>query len=212
MTDLLFGNDASWFSIPAIIGTGYILIRITLMSIGLGEGGDVDGDISGDLGLDAGGDAGLDAIEADHHGDVDFSDSDYAFRLLSIQTIGTFIMGFGWGGLAAYKGIPLDVAPSIVIGTLVGAAFVWLLTSLLRFANGLQSSGTVSIRHAIGREGDVYVNIPANNSGSGQVRMTLNDRQRIWNAVTAGEAIATGTRVRVAKVNSDNTLTVTRVS
>jgi hypothetical protein len=44
------------------------------------------------------------------------------------------------------------------------------------------------------------------------VRVTLGQRQRIYNAVTEGEELPTSTRVKVTRVNQDNTLTVARAS
>ena len=80
---------------------------------------------------------------------------------------------------------------------------------MLRAMNELQASGNISIRTALGCEGDVYVTVPSDGVG-GQVRVTLDSRQRIYNAVTRGEDLATGTRVKVVNVNDDNTLTVVR--
>ena len=46
---------------------------------------------------------------------------------------------------------------------------------------------------------------------NGQVRVVVDERARIYNAVAAGEELTTKTRVRVTAVNNDNTLTVTRI-
>ena len=119
-------------------------------------------------------------------------------------------MGFGWLGLAGLKGGtewgPLMINIVAVAG---GAGMVWVLAMLLRGVASLQSSGNVSIQSAAGHEGDVYLTVPGA-GGRGQVRVTVENRQRIYNAVTTGEDLPTGTRVRVVKVNDDNTLTVAR--
>jgi hypothetical protein len=72
----------------------------------------------------------------------------------------------------------------------------------------LQSSGTISIQDAALAQGDVYVTVPGHGQGQGQVRVVIDDRQRIYNAVSETEALPTSTRVRVKCINSDNTLTV----
>ena len=191
MFDLLFSQQAAWFTIPAIVGTGIFIIRLVLMLVG------------GDSGLD------LDIDTADtFHGDPS-----EAFSIVSIQSLTAFGMGFGWTGLAAYKGIPLDMPPSLVIGLVGGVGMVWLLALMLKGLHDLQSSGNVDITQAQGREGDVYVTVPgreAQTPGRGQVRVNIANRQRIYNAVTEGDSLPSGTRVRITKVNEDRTLTVAR--
>jgi hypothetical protein len=43
------------------------------------------------------------------------------------------------------------------------------------------------------------------------VRLILGDREKRCDAVSAGEALPTRTRVKVSGVNADNTVTVERV-
>ncbi len=42
------------------------------------------------------------------------------------------------------------------------------------------------------------------------MRIVINGQQRIYNAITEGEAIPSQSRIKVAKANDDNTLTVCR--
>src|SRR6185295_12813189 len=142
---------------------------------------------------------------ADHHGD-----SGEAFKALSLQSIVAFLMGFGWTGFGAYRGSHIATLPSIAIGVAGGVAMVWLLGILLKGMYDLQSSGHIDIHAAVGQEGDVYLTVPSRGEGRGQVRVTLQERQRIWNAITEGEALPTSTRVKVTRVNDDNTLTVSQ--
>ncbi len=189
MMELLFGNNAGWFAVPALVGTFVFVIRIGLLMVGH-HGGDVHGDLH------------LDSGDA-HHGDPG-----EAFKALSIQSIAAFLMGFGWFALGAYRGTGLHWVPSVVVGFVGGIAMVWLLGLLLKAMNDLQCSGNIDISRALGQEADVYVTVPARGEGRGQVRITLQQRMRICNAVTDGEAIPTSTRVRITRVNDDNTLTV----
>lgn len=198
MYELLFGGNAAWFSIPAIIGTVFFALRVVLMLVG----GAADLDL--DLDADVGG-AGATLGETDVHWD-----SGHAFQVLSIQSLAAFVMGFGWGGLAALKGSGWEWPAVIVTSLVCGAGMVWLLGLLLKGIHDLQASGNVSIHAAVGHEGDVYCTIPGEGRGRGQVRMTIQNRQRIYNAVTLGEDLPTSTRVRVTQVNEDNTLTVAR--
>jgi hypothetical protein len=47
--------------------------------------------------------------------------------------------------------------------------------------------------------------------GRGQVRVVVDERARIYNAVSDGDAIVTSSSVRIVRANDDNTLTVTPV-
>lgn len=186
MMDIFFSEAAGWFTLPAAVGTFFFVLRLVLMLVA----GDVhDGVSDGDIGAD-----GFDGHVGD--GGHDHPDSSQSFKVLSIQAVATFLMGFGWGGLGAYRGSDLDLVPSLAIAVLFGAGMVWLLSVLLKFVYGLESSGNISIRSALGRSGVVYVTVPAERSGRGQVKVTVNGRQRIFNAVCEGEALTTRTPSR----------------
>jgi hypothetical protein len=189
----MFDKSAMLFTIPALVGTAVFLMKLGLMTIG-GDAGDLDIDLDTDVDVDLSGDA---------------EDSTHAFNLLSLQAIAAFMMGFGWGGLGGMIGMEWSLTASLLVGAGLGAAMVWLLGLLMKAMYDLQSSGNVDIRDAIGGHGVIYVGIPDRGDGSGQVRIVIRDRDRIYNAVSDGPAIASRTRVRVTNVNDDNTLTVT---
>ena len=122
--DLFFGHGAAWFSVPAFLGTFFFLLRLGLMFVG-GDT-DVDTDVDADIDID---------------GDFDASDSDStsAFKVLSIQTIATFMMGFGWGGLGGFKGAGWGVGILGAISILFG---ILLLANYMKF--------TISLPWAVG--------------------------------------------------------------
>ncbi len=197
--DFLFGHGAAWFGIPAVVGTFFFLLRLALMLAG-GDS-DVDADVDVDVDVDI--DADVDAHDAiDGAGD---------FEVLSFQTIATFLMGFGWSGLGGLRGAGWSAGFSVLFGIAAGSGMVWLLAKLLKLVYGFQSSGTVSIRDSLGQEGQVYLQIPGQREGRGQVRIVIGDRQRYFNAVTDDAGIATKSRIRVTAVNDDNTITVSKV-
>ena len=196
--DLLFGHGAAWFGVPAVLGTFFFLLRLGLMM--MGGDGDMDTDIDADVDVDV-------DMDADVHDGLDGTD---AFQVLSFQTIATFLMGFGWGGLGGYGGAGWGAGISVLAGIAAGSGMVWLLAKLLKLIYGFQSSGTVSIRDSLGTEGQVYAQIPGRREGRGQVRLVIGERQRYYNAVTDDDAIQTKSRVRVIEVNDDNTITVAK--
>jgi hypothetical protein len=191
MIETLFGGSAAWFGVPAILGTFYFLVRLVLMLAGMGGGGDLHAGDGGDVA--AGG----------AHGD-----STDALKVLSIHSFAAFLMGFGWGGLAAHHGFDVRWSIALLWGLAAGAAMVWIQGLALKALYDLQSSGTVSIESAVGAEGTVYVRIPAQGAGRGQVRVIVDGRERTYNAITEGDPIERPARVRVVHVNEDNTVTV----
>lgn len=190
MLNGLFSGDNLFFSVPAVAGTVFFAIRLILSFAGMGEW---DGD--------------LDTPHADAAG-ADPHHSTELFKFLSIQSIAAFLMGFGWGGLGGLRGAGWDFGSSLISAVVGGILMVWLLTWLLKLVHDLQSSGTVSIQSALDAEGDVYLTVPQRGKGFGQVRVIVNDRQRTYNAISEDDAIPTNSRVKVARVNEDNTLTV----
>lgn len=199
MSELFFGPIAIWFGVPALVGTAFFAVRTTLMLVG------------GDLDADAGGvDGGFDTGGADGGGGAgDLDDSTGAFEFLSLQAISAFLMGFGWGGLGAYRGSGWSPMVAVLVGLVTGAAAMWLLGSMLRLLFRLQSSGNLPIYQALEAEGSVYAQIPAAGEGRGEVRVVIGDRERYYRAITAGNSIPTGAKVRVVSVNEDdNSVTV----
>lgn len=199
MYQLFFGDNAAWYTIPAIIGTAFFSLRMLLLLAGGGH----------HLGLDMHGDIHI-GHAGDAHADADHSDSTHSFEVLSIQSIAAFIMGFGWGGFAALKGTHWSPLMVNVAAAACGVAMVWLLAMMLRGMAEIQSSGTITSASAVGQQGDVYVTVPGDGRRGGQVRITIDGRQRIYNAVSQGEDLATGTRVRVLHAEEDSTLTIAR--
>lgn len=183
--DFLFGNGASWFTVPAVAGTLFLLAQMVLGQLG----GDMDTDVDVDSGLDGAG---------------------HEFRVLSLQTISAFAMGSGWMGLASMRALNLDFGWAVVIAVLSGVGVAWMLVWLLRSVMKLEESGNISLKETVGERGTVYVQIPPAGQGSGRVTVTVRARRREFNALQRGEAfIASHTGVRVIDVDaSANALVV----
>ncbi len=203
MQELILGPVAIWFSVPALVGTAFFALRSAMMLVGGADadtGFDVDVDVDFDVDVDV--DAGdIDAV-SETGGDP--GDSTHAFKVLSIQAIAAFVMGFGWGGLGAYSGGGWPLSGSIALAFLSGAGMVWRLGKLLGFVYGLQSSGTVAMYQALETEGTVYTQIPAGAAGMGRVRVVIGDRERYYKAVTDGDALPRDAKIRVVEINDDD--------
>lgn len=194
MIDFLFAGHAPWFTVPAAVGTIFFALRLFFMLIG--------SDAQGlDLDVDAGAGGGGDA----------HADSDHTFKVLSVQSVAAFMMGFGWAGLASFRGSNWGIAESIVVGLLGGAVMVWFLGWLLKLVYDLQSSGNISIQSLVGRNADVYITVPERGAAgerAGRIRVVIDNRQRFYSAISTGPEIGRNARVQVVEVSGGSTLLV----
>ena len=155
----------------------------------------------------AGGDA--DDMDADHDGDFDGDHGD-GMHIFSVKSILAFLMFYGWSGLAAIQYGMITwwtiTLISLGIGVLMMMFTAWLFFMLFK----LQESGTMKIENAIGKQGEVYLTIPAKKKGAGKIQIIIQGSYRTLDALTEDtEDIKTGTFVEVVEVIGD-TLVVKR--
>jgi len=185
MMNSLFGDLAPWFTAPALLGTGFLLIQLVL------------GEIGGDGALDLDLDVDID-IDGDHPG--------AEFGLLSIQSLSAFFVGYGWIGFAAFRFLDLGFTGAALIGVAAGAGVAWLMIWLLRTMLKLQNNTNVSISQAIGLVGEVYITVPTPGDGRGEVVLVINNSRQSYYAIQQGdenaEPIITHTRVKVTSVDT----------
>lgn len=197
--DIFLDGPALWFTVPALLGTLFFLLRLVLLAFGGSHGdlgaGHVDAGV-GDLHVDH-------ADPAAHH-----TDPGFAAQFLSVQGATAFFMGFGWCGLCAWIALDWSLPASFAVAFLGGLLMTLLVGTLFRGIRRLEASGTVPLSAAKGVLGEVYVTVPARGRGAGQVRLVMAERQRIVNAISDGGELPTRARVRVLTVNPDNTVTV----
>ena len=97
----------------------------------------------------------------------------------------------------------------LVVAVAVGIALVALVMWLFKWLSSMQQSGNINVyRAAVGCQGKVYLTIPAERAGEGKVQITIQGAVREYNAVTDGDAIKTGTPIKVTEVIDTNTLLV----
>ena len=197
----------SWIELiywgSTIIGGTLFILRIIMMLVGGGiSQGDFDTEMGGEFHADV--DTHMDANDADAG-----VDSDFSFKLLSMQGLTAFFMMFGLVGLALLKS-NLAVILTIFGGGAAGITAVLIISIIFSQMKRLQSDGTLNISNAVGKSGSVYLNIPA--KGTGQVRVGVQGSLRIFEAASQdGKAIKTGESVRVVEVMDNNTLIVKKL-
>ena len=128
----------------------------------------------------------------------------------SFRNLVNFMLGYGWGGIVLHDVIPnlmwLQVA-ALGIGVLFVIIFVFILRQIMK----LSTDKTFHIEEAIGLIADTYLRIPGGKKGSGKVMVSVRGSMHEIEAITEGEAIPTGAKVRVVKAIGTDLLEVERI-
>ncbi|MBQ4228662.1 MAG: NfeD family protein [Bacteroidaceae bacterium] len=172
----------------AIATSIIFLIQMTLTLIGLGD-------------TDAGGDVGdFDAGSAElGDGNGDTMDTGGAIQLFTIRNTVNFLLGVGWGGVCLSSVIEnrfLLALAAILCGCIMVCAFIIMYRQLMK----LEGNGSYRIEESVGQVCEVYLRIPGQRSGSGKVQISFHGSVQELPAQTEGDAIPSGTKVRVEKV------------
>jgi len=134
----------------------------------------------------------------------------WASYLTNLQSIAAAVAFFGLGGAAVLSsGAPMWSA--VAVGAVAGVAAASGVAVMLRSMTAFESDGTLPIDAAIGALGQVYVSIPARQAGRGKVHVTVRDRLVEYEAMTNGDALASGAPVLVTDVAGTDALVVCAV-
>jgi hypothetical protein len=193
------------YNVCAVLGGTLLLCQFLLSLLGLGHhhdigGGEVSHDV--DHGHDMGGHHG-ESHDADHD-----AQSSWFVGLLTFRTIVAALVFFGLAGKAA-AAASLDPGTTLFVALAAGTGALFLVAWMMKALYRLRDEGTVRIDRAVGRTGTVYLTIPANKSGLGKVHLNVQNRTVEYQAVTAHQALPTGTPVVVQAVINSDTVEVT---
>jgi magnesium-transporting ATPase (P-type) len=180
--------------IITIVASLIFIIQSIMTFLGADTGADMDTDTGG---LDFSGDVSTDAAEMGN-----------GMGILTFRNLVNFLLGFGWTAILLRGSIKSDFL-LYLIAVLVGFALVAAIFFMFRFLGKMQQAGNINIwKQAVGCEGTAYLPIPAARQGVGKVQININQSVREYDAVTDGDAIPTGTPIRVTEVASSSTLVV----
>ena len=154
------------------------------------------------IGMDGG-----DGADADFDGDIHAEGS---FPFLSVRNLVNFFLGFGWGGVCFYKTFDSTLA-IVVCAFLTGIAFVVLFFLLIRMFLRLSRDNTFKIDETLNQVADVYLGIPAEKAGKGKIQISVRGAVHELDALTAGEKIPTGAKVRVVQIIDGQTVLATKI-
>lgn len=176
----------------AIFASVVFLIQMIMTFIGIGDvdGGDADFDLgegSGDT-LDAGG----------------------TLQLFSVRNIINFLLGIGWAGVCFSPYISNSVLLAIC-SFLVGCVFVAIFAFVYKQMRRLEHDGAFKIMDCVGQVADVYLRIPAQRAGEGKIQYSFQGSVQELPAITDGEQILSGSKVRVVEIIGDHTVLVEKI-
>jgi membrane protein implicated in regulation of membrane protease activity len=133
-------------------------------------------------------------------------DTSAALRLFTLRGIIAFLTVGGWMGVAAIEW-KLSNLVSVVLAVGAGWLALYFVAWTIRAFLRMQYSGTLRLENAIGKEGDVYLTIPA--GGRGKVNVIVQDRLCEIDAVSKSDRdIKTGEKVTVLGIDSEGVLLV----
>lgn len=147
---------------------------------------------------------GGDADDFDTDGDGDFDAADDGMHIFSIRSITSFLMFYGWSGLAAIQRGGMSWWGISGISLLVGLSMMFFTAWMLYLLLKLQESGTMKLSNAIGTKGEVYLTIPPKKQGEGKVQLIIQGGLKTLDAMTEdSEEIKTGTTIEVIEIIND---------
>ena len=158
------------------------------------------------IGFDA--DADFDAPDAP---DTDSSFDVDGFRLVSVKTVISFILGFGWTGVLCWSEIESPILLGLV-ATLVGLVFMTIIAWLLYLVLKLDRDNTFRVKNVVGQTAEVYLRIPADDTDSGKITVALNGSTHELEAVTTDSTdIPTGAQVRITGIKAGEVVIVEKI-
>lgn len=197
------------FLICATIGGTILVCQFVLSLVGFGHDvdiaddlpDDVPHDIPHDLHTDASHDgAGGPDPELGDHGVGHGNFSTWLFGMLSFKTITAALAFFGFAGCAA-ESAGLSTSAQLMIATLAGIAALYGVHSIMQLLFKLSQDNTIRLRNAVGKEGTVYLTIPARRTNTGKVQFKLQNRLVEYPALTDhDEPLMTGAKIRIVAV------------
>ena len=151
---------------------------------------------------------GLDAagVQGDGEFSVDHADADSSFTVLSLQGLSGFFLVFGLVGLALSCQSHTGDVVALCGAFAAGSFTVWLIGRIFTGMGRLQADGTLKIENAVGQEGTVYLRIAK--GGTGKAQVEVQGQLRTFEAVTDGEELKTGERVKVERIAAGHVLVV----
>jgi len=132
--------------------------------------------------------------------DIDIEgDSSGVSGFFSVRNLVNFLLGVGWAGVALHGTISSTGLLTLVT-VVIGIGFVLMFFAMIKVLLKLQKDNTFRIEETLDKVASVYLTIPENKSGNGKIQISVRGSTHEINALTAGEKIPTGGKVRVTEI------------
>ena len=193
MTETFYAMDTSLqvYWILAAVSSVIFIIQAIMTFVGFDSDSDLDLADAPD--------------EIPESGDAAF-DAD-GFHLVSVKSIISFVLGFGWTGVLFWDSIENRLLLGLLAG-LVGLLFMSIIAFLLFQMKKLDKDNTFRIENVVGMNAEVYLRIPGGRKDSGKVTVSLNGSMHELEALTDGSDIPTGAKVKITGFIDAETVTV----
>ena len=143
----------------------------------------------------------------------DYSDSEHSsapFQLFTFRNFINFFLGFSWSYIVFYDKISnhfLLAFISAVIGVFIVAGVMFIFYGLSK----MTQEGNIYIEQTIGLTATVYFSIPAHEQGAGKIQVSVQKSVREYDALTSGEALPTGSIVKIIAAKGSDLLLVEKI-
>lgn len=148
-------------------------------------------------------------------GDTDATieaDTGVGFQFFTIKGMIGFFTLFSWSGIACINA-GLGYFATVGISIVCGLLMMFILAFLFYMMSKLVESGTLSLKNAVGRIGEVYLPVRAGRANIGQVQINVQGSVRTLQAMTDDAVdMPVGTVIEVKSIISDQILLVTKNS
>ena len=168
----------------AVVASLIFIVQMVLTLIGM-DSSDMDVDFDGANTMDLGG----------------------GMNLFTIKNFIGFLVGFGWTGVCFYNSISSPIL-LILVAFIVGCLFIGIFVVIYKQTKKLEHNGAFKIDDVKGTIVSVYLRIPAAGSGKGKVQVSQNGSVHELDALTDGDEIPSGAKVRIVDIIDNETVKV----
>jgi len=154
-----------------------------------------------------GGDAETDMADVDAEIDTDVG---IGFQFFTFKNFIGFFTIFSWTGLACIDN-GFGTGLTVLISSLAGLAMMFVMAGIYFLLSRMVDDGTLKVSNAVGRLGEVYMNIPPKGDGMGKIQINIQGSMREMSAISNDEELLKmGSVVKVLEVIDGHILLVTK--
>ncbi|MCL2462677.1 MAG: hypothetical protein FWF44_08440 [Defluviitaleaceae bacterium] len=202
----------------AIFGTVMLALQVIMQLVGIGGGNELSHDFEHDISHEISHDINHEAMgHADHeaaHDHLHNMENAAKFgwsNLFTVRGIVAFLAIGGWTGVLLLQG-RMVLLGSLLIAVVAGFVAMMVVGLLLYAMSHSDNDGSMVQSSLIGCEAQVYVPIPANGAGKGNVTLTVQNRFMEYPAKTMDrDALKYKDAVKVLSIVDGNVLVVSKL-